>query len=212
MSIHFTPEDIRYIEAHFIEFGVLCRSYGRDFASVLGWVEGGSLPQPSYTLPDGRRMVSRNYFDLPDPAGNAETLRRFFIDRHAAAARELCLAVAEEHPRESFEAYMQGVYGICLREPSPENIARKEWLIRLIEDFLEHPHPQDSGWCTRLRLHVDALDRLEMPFCDYDRRFFGRPLSRDRLISAVRIQYPKAFQERDAAFAQAGRDRLAVQP
>ena len=61
---------------------------------------------------------------------------------------------------EAWDAYWDGVYGVCLREPTPENIVRKAWLIDRIDAF------------------VAVLDELEMPFCDFDRAYFGRPVSR----------------------------------
>ena len=202
MSLEFTPADVRYIESHFAPLDVLCRSYGRDPERVAAQIAARIAPRPSYALPDGRRMLPYTFFDLPDAAQGAAGLQRLFTERYKAAAREYCLPLPGERVQEAFEAYLGGVYGVCLRVPSPEGVARKEWLMGSIEAQLERAQPASSDWCEQLRLYVDTLDRLEMPFCDYDRRFFGRPLSRDRLITDVRRAYPGAFADFDLVAAR----------
>jgi hypothetical protein len=70
----------------------------------------------------------------------------------------------------------------------PENIVRKNVLIDRIESMLAGADNSVPQRIALLRT-VDELDALERPFCDFDRKYFGRPVSRDTYIDAVRRRY-----------------------
>jgi len=55
---------------------------------------------------------------------------------------------------------------------------------------VDHPQREDGRWLTDLKESVDELDRLEREFCAFDRTYFGRPVSRDTYINAVRERFP----------------------
>ena len=91
---------------------------------------------------------------------------------------------------------MEGVYGVCLRQVSPETIVRKSELVTSIEGLLAEAKPEDVGWQGRLRQEVQELDRLEREFSpDYDRNRFGTPPSRDRLIAVAYERYSEIFAQ-----------------
>lgn len=130
------------------------------------------LPQASYVLSDGTHYYPAGYLD-----------QRFTVGDFKAAGLD-----AEDHA-----VFLEGTYGICLREVTPATIARKAELIVCIAGALSAPHPQDQSWCTGLRAAVDELDSLERPFTQFDREAFGRPVSRDTYITDVRRAFPQAF-------------------
>lgn len=108
---------------------------------------------------------------------------------HARARRYRLGAPYDSHwIDDAWKNYWDGIYGICLTSATPENIVRKNVLIDRIQAMLE-----DAETCAQRRIAllraVDELDALERPFCDFDRRYFGRPVSRDVYIEAVRRRY-----------------------
>jgi hypothetical protein len=60
-----------------------------------------------------------------------------------------------------------------------------------IEALIEAPQEGERDWAERLRAAVDALDILERPFAAVDRA--DGPVSRDRLITAVRNRFRRAW-------------------
>jgi Family of unknown function (DUF6058) len=139
------------------------------------------LPQASYVLPDGTEMVPADYFQLAD-AG-----------REAFARRFLAAGGAPTFLEEEWQGYLSGAYGVCLKEQSPENIVRKDRLVRTVERLMAEARPKDPEWRDELRGSVEELDLIERPFApDYDRARWG-PSSRDRCITAPRERFPEMF-------------------
>lgn len=163
----FMPADVEYIEANF-----------RRLVS-----RPANKPAPSYALDDGRQFYPSNYFELATDEFD-------FKSRLAAAcARE---GVAPLDPDETWRTYMDGIYGVCLKRATPENIARKNALLQRIETLTAAPDEANPTWIAALKHAVDALDELERPFSPhYDRARFGRPPTRDSHITGVRHKYPK---------------------
>ena len=171
--------DIAYVRAEYVPLAELAAERGVDAHALI---ERRLLPAPSYVLPDGTEMVPADYFALADEAGGPEALPAEFARRCTAAGLE---------PSEEWEAYLTGVYGVCLRRVSPETIARKGALMDAISSLIEAPAADDREWRERLRAEVDALDDLERQFApDYDRGDrFPVPPTRDRLIRDVRERF-----------------------
>jgi len=61
-----------------------------------------------------------------------------------------------------------------------------------IERLVDAPSESDAQWRDELREAVDALDLLERPFAAHDRA--DGPVSRDRLITAVRLRFPGVWE------------------
>jgi Family of unknown function (DUF6058) len=101
-------------------------------------------------------------------------------------------------PRREWDAYLSGEYGVCLKQVTPETIVRKAALMARIETLLAEPDVADVEWAGALRGAVDELDALERQFAAFDRVRFGRPSSRDRLITGTRARYPSVFERASA--------------
>ena len=172
--------DISYVEAEFQPMS----------APVKPLVEEGLLPQATYVLPDGTAMVPADHAQLlKDSDGSPGAIRGAFHDRYLAAGGDPG-AVDEE-----YEAWLSGEYGACLYATTPESIVAKGSLMAAIGALLSSAAPEDPRWRSALRGAVDALDALERLFAGYDRDRFGGPTSRDRLITAVREQFPDVFSQ-----------------
>lgn len=191
-------EDIAYIREQFIPLKELCSERGHAYSDVLALIERECLPRPTYLLPDGTAMVPYDYFELLEDAGDPARLQPRFEERWERALAELAppgfdrrdLPVVEEE----WTDYISGLYGVCLREVTPERMAEKTLLCFVIEELLAEPQPDDAGWRAGLRTAVDRLDEIEMPFSEFDRERLGGPVSRDRLITAVRERYAEIFK------------------
>jgi hypothetical protein len=172
--VKLSERDVEYVRTGYIPLG----------QAVEDAIARGRLPRPSYVLPDRTAMVPADYFGLVD-------IRPAFEERYrAAGGREL---------EEDWEGYLSGLYGVCLREVTPETIVRKGQLVESLTELLEDPKPEDPTWRERVRSQVDELDVLERDFSpDYDRNLerFGRPPTRDQLIGAARERFPELFASR----------------
>jgi hypothetical protein len=190
----FTASDLKYLRSTFLTLDQLCVRRAETPAEVRQLVAVGHLPRPSYVVDDGTEYYAADYFALVDAAGGPKGLRAHFrrryeraLGRHAGRPSEL---------EDDWRAYMDGVYGICLREVTPENIIEKAVRVEAIEELLSSPGPQNDAWGRALRDHVNALDHLVREFSpDYDRRLsrFSELPSRDRLIAAARERFPAIF-------------------
>jgi Family of unknown function (DUF6058) len=167
----FTERDLAYVRANYVTLD----------QAVEEAIEQGVLPRPSYVLPDGTAMVPRDYFALVD-------VRPAFEQRYlAAGGTEL---------DEDWEGYLSGLFGVCLRDVTPETMVRKEQLVKSLTALLENPQLEDDQWRERLRAEVDELDELEREFApDYDRNLerFGKPPTRDLLIGAAHERFPELW-------------------
>jgi hypothetical protein len=186
----FSSADIEYIRANYRKLETLCRQSGQDLAEVQRLIRARQLPAPSYVLPGGEEMVPEDYFRLVNEARGPERLREEFERRYRETGG------AEHELAADWEGYMEGLYGVCLRQVSPETIVRKSELVISIEGLLAEAKPTDAGWQSRLREEVQELDRLEREFSpDYDRSRFGSPPSRDRLIAVAHERYSEIFAQ-----------------
>ncbi|HEV3153246.1 MAG TPA: DUF6058 family natural product biosynthesis protein [Candidatus Baltobacteraceae bacterium] len=159
-------EDVAYVRSHFRQ----------------ARTPDASLPAASYYDSEGNAYV-------PDTYENQERDRARFVQRAAAEMTRLKASYDDDWLAEAWEAYWDGIYGMCLKDPTPENIVRKNWLIGQISALLATPRESDPAWLDALNKRVDELDELELPFCAFDRAYFGRPVSRDVYVSAVRERY-----------------------
>ena len=185
----FTSADVAYIRDNFLALEQLCAGRPETPAEVRESIALGVLPRPSYVLDDGSEMFPADYFRFVDEAGGPDRLRETFDERFLGAG-----GPAEELDRVR-AAYMDGIFGICLREVTPETIARKLQLVASLRELLTHPTPDDPAWRETLRDGVDELDSLEREMAPHiDRRdHVERPPTRDFLIRAARGLYQDIF-------------------
>jgi uncharacterized protein DUF6058 len=188
----FTDADAAYVSSNYFTLEELCRGRADEPDDVRELIAAGSLPAPSYVLDDGAEMLPADYFVLVDQAGGPERLRREFERRHRAAGGN------PAELDEDWQGYMDGTYGICLRQVLPETMVRKTELVDSLTALLEDPRPEDESWRGQLRREVWELDALEREFSpDYDRsERFPTPPSRDRLVAAARERFADVFADR----------------
>lgn len=170
ITLRFSPEDIVYVEQHF-----MCLAKRPETG-----------PGPSYVLSDGREFYPHDYFEQ-------EMDEARFKDRLLAEMR--VQGGASLDPDKTWQSYLSGVYAVCLRSATPENIVRKDVLLARIESLTSAPLPESAEWMQALKEAVDALDLLERPFSPhYDRARFGRPPTRDSHIGDVRARFLQEAQ------------------
>jgi hypothetical protein len=188
----FTKADLTYIRSNFVTLEELCSSRVESVAEIEARIQGERLPRPSYVLEDGTGMFPPDYFRLAADAGGFDELSAHFAARHRAAVEA---NGGGDGLEEDWRAYLEGAYGICLREVTPENIVRKTVLVSSLCELLMLPSPRSGEWRRALREQVDELDALEREFApDYDRADHrARPPTRDLLIEAARERYPELF-------------------
>jgi Family of unknown function (DUF6058) len=193
ISTELTDADLAYIAANYVTLEDLCADRAEDSEEVRALIDERRLPQPSYVLADGTGMFPADYFRLVDEAGGIEALEGHFAARHRSAtfARE---AAARELERD-WEWYLDGTWGICLRDVTPETIVRKNTLVWSLSELLMCPRPGSAEWRRALREQVEELDALEREFApDWDRgEAQERPPTRDLLIGGARERYSELF-------------------
>ncbi|HEY6834959.1 MAG TPA: DUF6058 family natural product biosynthesis protein [Gaiellaceae bacterium] len=183
----FTQADLDYFASNYLTLEDLCASRDESPEDVRALIAERRLPQPSYVLPDGTGMFPADYFRLIDEAGGADGLREHFAARHRAAdGKDL---------EQDWEMYLDGTWGICLKDVAPETIVRKNTLVSSLCELLVLARTREPDWQRALREQVDELDGLEREFSpDYDRSDeLDRPPTRDLIINAARERYPELF-------------------
>jgi hypothetical protein len=186
--MEYTAADVDYLRANYLTLEQVCAERPESLEKIRALIAKGRLPKPSYVLDDGTEMFPADYFRFVDEAGGPDGLRARFAERlEAAGAGDLDL---------HWQSYMDGIYGVCLWDVTPETIARKAKLVSSISELLMLARPAEADWRQRLRDEVEELDALERQFTpDYDRdeTRFGRKPTRDLLIDAARERYPEVF-------------------
>jgi hypothetical protein len=136
-------------------------------------------------------MFPADYFRLVDDAGGPEGPREHFTTRHRAASA----ARQGNDLEQDWEMYLDGTWGICLRDVTPETIVRKNVLVSSLCELLVLARPRYADWRHALREQVDELDDLEREFApDYDRSdAVDRPPTRDLIIATALERYPEVF-------------------
>jgi hypothetical protein len=191
----YTAADTEYVRANYFTLEQLCAARDESPDEIRALIAVRRLPKASYVLDDGTEMFPADYFRFVDEVGGPDALRGRFAER-------LVTAGAGDDLDLHWQAYMDGIYGACLWDVTPETIARKAKLVSSISELLMLARPAEEDWGQRLRDEVDELDALEREFApDYDRdeARFGRKPTRDLLIDAARERHPDVFAVDPAA-------------
>jgi hypothetical protein len=192
--MEYTAADLDYLRVNYLTLEQVCAERPESPETIRALIATGRLPKPSYVLDDGTALFPADYFRFVDEAGGTDALQARFAERlEAAGADDLDL---------HWRSYMDGIYGVCLWNVTPETIARKAKLVSSISELLMLARPAEADWRQRLRDEVEELDALERQFTpDYDRdeARFGRKPTRDLLIDAARERYPDVFAAELAA-------------
>jgi len=199
MTSKFTEADRAYIAANYVTLEALAADRPESIDELRRLIEERRLPAPSYVLEDGTGMFPADYFRLVDEAGGIAELHDHFAARHRAAS--LAQRSDPDALAADWEAYLDGTYGICIRELTPEAIVRKSALVSSLCELLTLARPRNADWRGALREQVEELDALEREFTpDFDRGSEQeRPPTRDLLIKAARERYPEVFAAAEAA-------------
>jgi hypothetical protein len=185
----YTDADLEYLHANYLTLEQICADRRETPQEVRALIDDGRLPKPSYVLDEGTALFPADYFRFVDEARGPDELRARFADRLEAAG-------GGEELELHWQTYMDGIYGVCLWDVTPETIARKAKLVSSISELLMLARPAEEDWRRQLRDEVDELDGLERQFApDYDRdeARFGRKPTRDLLIDAARDRHPDVF-------------------
>ncbi len=209
--IRFEREDERYIRSTFVTLDQLASRCGLTVEELSDWQARGLFPVPTYVTSDGTGWYSAGY------AGSIRRARARKIDLHALFIEEFRRALhrirrgepelystfvpetGSEEQRESLAAeeqwkdLLRGEWGVCLKTPWVPCMIQKGRLMQQISSLIASPQPDSAAWARNLRRFVDALDRLEQQFAQWDRTRFGRSISRDRYITEVRARFPSVF-------------------
>ena len=183
--------DIAYVRANYGRLADVCGLAGRDAGEAQELIAQSLLPRESYRLEDGTDWYPWDLFGLIEQSGGAGAVKEVFALRCRAAA---AAPLTDDDVAGTWQAYLSGAYGVCLKQVAPETIVRKGGLMGEIDRLAAAPAPKDATWRRALRSAVDELDALERPFAAFDRERFGRPVSRDTHITAVRARFPEAFR------------------
>jgi hypothetical protein len=191
----YTAADLEYLRANYLTLEQVCAERPESPDEIRALIAKGRMPKPSYVLDDGTDMFPADYFRFVDEAGGPDALRARFAERLEAAGGADDLGL-------HWQSYMDGIYGVCLWDVTPETIARKAKLVSSISELLMLARPAEADWRQRLRDEVEELDALERQFTpDYDRdeARFGRKPTRDLLIDAAHERHPEVFAAELAA-------------
>lgn len=90
----------------------------------------------------------------------------------------------DEHIKEEWGHFLNGVYGLCTKSGLPEDIAAKEFSILVINELSEL-NDLTSEQLNKLGLAVDLLDSVSSLFAPHERL----KSSRHRLVNEVRRKY-----------------------
>jgi hypothetical protein len=187
--VNYTAADLDYLRVNYLTLEQVCAERSDSPEEIRALIAKGRLPKPSYVLDDGTELFPADYFRFVDEAGGPGRLRARFAERLVTAGGGDDLDL-------HWQTYMDGIYGVCLWDVTPETIALKAKLVSSISELLMLARPAEADWRQRLRDEVEELDALERQFApDYDRdeRRFGRKPTRDLLIDAARRRYPDVF-------------------
>ena len=185
--MNLTQADIAYVRANYRTLEELCEGRAESPGKARELIAARRLAQPSYVLPDGTGMFPADYFRLVDEAGGVDGLREHFAARDRAADGR--------DPEQDWAMYLDGTWGICLRDVTPETIVRKNTLVNSLCELLVLARPRYEDWRQALREQVEELDELEREFSpDFDRsEEMDRLPTRDLIIAAARERYPEVF-------------------
>jgi hypothetical protein len=207
-----SPEDDRYIRSRFVSLEWLARASEVSPHLLMNWQHEGLFPQPTYSTEDGKEWYSRAYVRLIRRAVARNTdLRSLFRNEYVRALDRLRQTDPIEYLEEvtpppeaqaakqdviemNWQGFLSGEFGVCLRVPWVPCMLRKGKLMRAIDRLMTAPQPESPMWRAALRYSVDSLDRLEMPFAEWDRIRFGKRVSRDTHIQSVRERFPQIFE------------------
>jgi hypothetical protein len=207
----FSERDERYIRRSFVSLDELARRCQMTSVELRSWQASGRFPYPTYVSADGSEWYCPAYAVMVRRARSRQLdLKALFVvdfdrqlrtlqRREPEIVRLLQIdsggedaspeAVIESH----WESFLSGQFGACLKVPWVNCMIHKVRLMHRIDLLVADPRTENVAWRAQLRASVNALDRLEQPFAEWDRIRFGGPVTRDTRIVATRRRFPGVF-------------------
>jgi uncharacterized protein DUF6058 len=208
----YSSRDLEYIRSRFVTLEDIASRCGVSSRLIRDWQRAALFPAATYSTPDGMEWYSPGYCLAVRRALRRNwNLRRLFLTEFRAALaslrkreRDLYDAIIQEAaPGEKsaptaalvyWKDFLSGRYGACLRLPWIPCMIQKERLVGRIGKLVLQPNPTSPAWAGQLRQSVNALDRLELPFSDWDRVRFGGSVTRDIFITRIKERFPALFE------------------
>ncbi|HGY1165007.1 TPA: DUF6058 family natural product biosynthesis protein [Citrobacter braakii] len=206
-----------YLNLNFISEGDFLVQNKCSHSDLLRWQENKILPTASYTTNNNAKITSFfGTFDfnsvekwypiglcewvcqIKDVHENPSSLKDIFFKRYKNKINELNLCGLSDciYKNESefsvlleseWQHFLNGTYGVCTKDSSPEHIAVKDMTIRII-DRVTNKQRKESVLGDDLKLltiSVNLLDAVSSPFAPHERN----RSSRKRCVELVREKY-----------------------
>ena len=216
-SSRFSNLEKEYIRSNFMNLDDLSLKLQMSPKEILNLVSREMFPRPTYVFEDGIQWYPKSYVALMRRARRSRMTfgERFQFELKEALVKlksvdvpsyKIVIEAAADSirddqvdatVREIWIEYQRGEFGCCLKNPTCGTIIKKVLLMNAITALTSLPNPTDRQWRNSLKQKVDELDKLETIMqTHYDRIRFGRPSSRELLITNVRRNYPDIFQSK----------------
>ncbi len=200
----FKNEELELITRNMLDLDTIMRKVGIHYEKIAGWIKASVFPDPTYMTPDGKKWYPKYVLILVERSlkNNTTPKEEFVHDAIKVLSKPGHVYrfgnVEEIQPdpegvENMWTDFRSGLYGACLRKPTPKNILSKGELINMIRQLVDNPEPGNISWKESLKKCVDELDEIEAQFTDYDRQRFGGKVSRDIFVTGVKEKYPELF-------------------
>ncbi|NQZ90262.1 MAG: hypothetical protein HRT54_22080 [Colwellia sp.] len=142
--------------------------YAKGYASWLATIESIKPPETGYSVFSERYKVAIN------------TLKE---DGYTTSSSKVTTEL-NQHIKEEWSHFINGVYGLCTKSGLPEDIAAKELAVIIITELSEI-NELSADEMTKLTSAVNLLDKASSLFAPHERL----RSSRHRLVNETRRKY-----------------------
>ena len=206
-------ELIKYLNDHFFTKQELLDISKVTEQDLLKYQENGLMPKCSYRLSLNLKSDSffglhnneqeieyyskgySSWLGIIQLSNSADTVYAIFASRYELAIENLrdkghstgspkVTTELDNHIKEEWNHFLNGIYGLCTKSGLPEDIAAKEFSILEINELLEL-NELTSEQISKLTVAVNLLDSASSLFAPHERL----QSSRHRLVNEVRRKY-----------------------
>ncbi|WP_394495894.1 DUF6058 family natural product biosynthesis protein [Shewanella sp. ENK2] len=206
-------ELIKYLNKYFFTQQELLDITKITEQDLLKYQEDGLMPKCSYKLSlniksdsffglhDDEQEIEyyakgySSWLAIIQSLNSTEAIYSVFANRYKVAIERLkeqgyystnskVTSELNEHIKEEWSHFLNGIYGLCTKSGLPEDIAAKELSILVINELSEH-NELTPEQLNKLTLAVDLLDSASSLFAPHERL----KSSRHRLVNEVRRKY-----------------------
>jgi len=206
-------ELIKYLNKHFYTKQELLDITKVTAEDLLKYQEKGQMPKPSYKLSVNLKSDSffglhseaqeieyyakgySSWLAIIQSVNSIEAVYSIFVKRYKIAIKSLekqgysstdtkVTSALDDHIKEEWSHFLNGIYGLCTQSGLPEDIAAKELSILIINELSACNELTDEQQ-NKLTLAVDLLDSASSLFAPHERL----KSSRHRLVNEIRRKY-----------------------